>query len=45
MRNLITDIPGVRVGQADDRALASGVTVVVFDRAVIGGVDVRGGGP
>jgi len=45
MRNLITDIPGVRVGQADDRALASGVTVVVFDRAVTGSVDVRGGGP
>jgi L-aminopeptidase/D-esterase-like protein len=45
MRNLITDIPGVRVGQADDHAFASGVTVVVFDRAVIGGVDVRGGGP
>jgi D-aminopeptidase len=45
MRNLITDIPGVRVGQADDHALGSGVTVVVFDRAVTGGVDVRGGGP
>ena len=45
MRNLITDIPGVRVGQADDRALASGVTVVVFDRAITGSVDVRGGGP
>jgi len=45
MRNLITDVPGVRVGQADDRALASGVTVVVFDRAVTGSVDVRGGGP
>ena len=45
MRNLITDISGVRVGQADDGALASGVTVVVFDRAVTGSVDVRGGGP
>jgi D-aminopeptidase len=45
MRNLITDIAGVRVGQADDRGLASGVTVVVFDRAVTGSVDVRGGGP
>ena len=45
MRNLITDIPGVRVGQADDHALASGVTVIVFDRAVTGSVDVRGGGP
>jgi L-aminopeptidase/D-esterase-like protein len=45
MRNLITDIPGVRVGQAEDLALGSGVTVVVFDRAVTGSVDVRGGGP
>jgi L-aminopeptidase/D-esterase-like protein len=45
MRNLITDIAGVRVGQADDSALGSGVTVVVFDRAVTGSVDVRGGGP
>ena len=45
MRNLITDISGVRVGQADDGALASGVTVVVFDRAVTGSGDVRGGGP
>jgi len=45
MRNLITDVPGVRVGQAADGALASGVTVVVFDRAVTGSVDVRGGGP
>ena len=45
MRNLITDIAGVRVGQAEDRALGSGVTVVVFDRAVTGSVDVRGGGP
>jgi L-aminopeptidase/D-esterase-like protein len=45
MRNLITDVPGVRVGQAEDRGLGSGVTVVVFDRAVTGSVDVRGGGP
>ena len=45
MRNLITDIAGVRVGHAEDLALGSGVTVVVFDRAVTGSVDVRGGGP
>ena len=45
MRNLITDVPGVRVGQAEDSGLGSGVTVVVFDRAVTGSVDVRGGGP
>jgi D-aminopeptidase len=44
-RNLITDIPGVRVGHAADAKLGSGSTVVVFDKAVTGSVDVRGGGP
>jgi L-aminopeptidase/D-esterase-like protein len=45
MRNLITDITGVRVGNAQDAALGSGVTAIIFDRAVVGSVDVRGGGP
>jgi D-aminopeptidase len=45
MRNLITDVAGVRVGNAEDASLASGVSVVIFDRAVTGSVDVRGGGP
>jgi len=45
MRNLITDIPGVRVGHAGDVALGSGSTVVIFDAAVVASVDVRGGGP
>ena len=36
LRNLITDIPGVRVGHAGDARLGSGVTAVVFDK--------RGGG-
>ena len=44
-RNLITDIPGLRVGQADDGKLGSGVTAIVFDAAVVASVDVRGGGP
>jgi D-aminopeptidase len=45
MRNLITDVPGVMVGNAEDMRLASGVTVVVFDApAVISGV-VGGGAP
>ena len=30
MRNLITDVAGVQVGQAGDARLASGVTAVVF---------------
>jgi L-aminopeptidase/D-esterase-like protein len=45
LRNLITDIPGLRVGHAADAKLGSGVTVVVFDTAVAASVDVRGGGP
>jgi L-aminopeptidase/D-esterase-like protein len=45
MKNLITDIAGVRVGHADDAALASGVTAIVFDQPVVAAMDVRGGGP
>ena len=33
MKNLFTDIAGVRVGHADDSALASGVTAVFFPAA------------
>jgi L-aminopeptidase/D-esterase-like protein len=42
---LLTDIAGVRVGHADDPGLASGVTAIIFDRPVVAGIDVRGGGP
>lgn len=45
MKNLVTDIAGVRVGHADDRTLASGVTAVVFDNPAVAAIDVRGGGP
>ena len=45
MKNLLTDIAGVRVGHADDARLASGVTAVIFDRPAVGAIDVRGGGP
>jgi len=45
MKNLLTDISGVRVGHADDQALASGVTAIVFDKPVIAAMDVRGGAP
>ncbi len=44
-RNLITDVSGLRVGNADDAALASGVTAIVFDRPAVVAVDVRGGAP
>ncbi len=41
----ITDIPGIRVGHAQDLRAASGVTAVIFDRPCTAAVDVRGGGP
>jgi len=44
-RNLITDVPGLRVGNAADDALLSGVTVVVCDAPATAAIDVRGGGP
>jgi L-aminopeptidase/D-esterase-like protein len=45
MKNLLTDIAGVRVGHADDAELASGVTAVIFDKPAVAAIDVRGGGP
>jgi L-aminopeptidase/D-esterase-like protein len=45
MKNLLTDIPGVRVGHAHDETVASGVTAVIFDKAAVASADVRGGGP
>ncbi len=45
MKNLLTDITGVRVGHADDAALASGVTAVIFDSPAVTAIDIRGGGP
>jgi L-aminopeptidase/D-esterase-like protein len=45
LKNLLTDIAGIRVGHADDAALASGVTTVVFDSPAVAALDVRGGGP
>ncbi len=44
-KNLITDIAGLSVGQADDVRLRSGVTVILPHRPVRGAADIRGGGP
>jgi L-aminopeptidase/D-esterase-like protein len=44
-RNLITDVPGLRVGHADDAALRSGVTVILPDAPARASADLRGGGP
>ncbi len=45
MRNLITDVAGLRVGQAVDVRLRSGVTVLVGDRPFTAAVSVMGGAP
>lgn len=45
MKNLLTDISGVRVGHAEDAEVASGVTAIVFDQPAVASIDVRGGGP
>lgn len=44
-RNLITDVAGLRVGNADDATLKSGVTVVLCDEPAVAGVQVLGGAP
>ena len=42
--NLITDIAGLRIGNAHDEKLRSGVTVLLSDNPMIAAIDVRGGG-
>ncbi len=45
VKNLLTDVKGVHVGNADDPKLASGVTVILFDTPAVAAIDIRGGGP
>ena len=44
-RNLITDVAGLRVGNAEDHAIKTGTTVLVGDRPFIASVDIMGGSP
>jgi L-aminopeptidase/D-esterase-like protein len=43
--NLITDVAGIRVGHAEDRAAWTGVTVILPSAHTVAAVDVRGGAP
>jgi D-aminopeptidase len=45
LRNLLTDVPGLKVGHAQDDRLGSGVTAIVFDEPAVASIDLRGGGP
>ncbi|MEO1274516.1 MAG: P1 family peptidase [Pseudomonadota bacterium] len=44
-RNLLTDVPGLLVGQAEDERLGTGVTCVTGPDGLVAGVDLRGGAP
>ena len=43
--NLITDVPGLKVGHATDEPARTGVTVVLLPGGWTAAADVRGGGP
>lgn len=43
--NLITDVPGLKVGNAQDRTLKSGTTVLTANQPFTAGVHVMGGAP
>ncbi len=44
-RNLITDVPGLRVGNAEDHAAKTGATVLIGEAPFTAGVHVMGGAP
>ena len=44
-RNLITDVAGILVGQAEDKAVRTGVSVIVAEQPAVAAVAVAGGGP
>jgi len=43
--NLITDVEGIKIGQAHDAGVRTGVTVILAEKPAVAAVDVRGGGP
>ncbi len=45
LRNSITDVPGIRVGHAQDLEALTGCTVILCEGGAVGGVDQRGGAP
>ena len=45
MNSTITDVPGLKVGHADDDEALTGCTVVLCPQGTIAGVDQRGGAP
>ncbi len=45
MKNLITDVPGLSVGHAQDAKLGSGVTALIFETPATASIAVHGGAP
>jgi L-aminopeptidase/D-esterase-like protein len=45
LKNAITDVPGILVGQVQDLTGLTGCTVILCEQAATGGVDLRGGAP
>jgi L-aminopeptidase/D-esterase-like protein len=44
-RNLITDVDGILVGNAEDARAVTGATVVLPEQPAVASCDIRGGGP
>ncbi len=45
MFNAITDVAGIKVGQAGDQKALTGCTVIICSQGAVAGVDVRGSAP
>ncbi|MBN1135119.1 MAG: P1 family peptidase, partial [Anaerolineae bacterium] len=45
LHNAITDVPGIKVGHAQDKEALTGCTVILCEAGAVGGVDQRGGAP
>ncbi len=43
--NLITDVPGLNVGHAEDARIGSGVSVLLFDKPAVASIAIHGGAP
>ncbi|SFA83575.1 L-aminopeptidase/D-esterase [Acetitomaculum ruminis DSM 5522] len=41
----ITEIDGIKIGQVEDEKAATGVSVILCEKGMAAGLDVRGGGP
>jgi L-aminopeptidase/D-esterase-like protein len=45
LNDAITDVPGIKVGHAQDLEAATGCTVILCEQGAVTGVDTRGGAP